>query len=251
MFVAEAGLRHFSYHDKRHQFEADLEKLATFPEQIMVINMNYRMIRSLFEAPTAPGLRSAANDLGLPDFAPPFLAAEIFDLLFAPSPLLRRELHVLREELSLPKGQRFIAIHLRTGDIAWDPGRHKADDLKVFLDCARQAERDLGAPPSELRWVLATDSAQLAAEASQLPEAKSGKLQLPHARGRVHIDRSDLGETLHGATANYAEWLLFGRAAAVVLSRSYFGETAAEIGRVRYAYFAPGGGCVRTDLSSS
>lgn len=66
----------------------------------------------------------------------------------------------------------------------------------------------------------------------------------------MHIDRSELPETLRGLLANYAEWLLFGRAKAVVLSRSYFGETAAELGRQRHAYFAPGG-CVRTELSSS
>ena len=53
------------------------------------------MIRSLFEAPS---LREAALELGLPHQAPPFLAAEIFDLLFAPSDLLRSELQRLQEE---------------------------------------------------------------------------------------------------------------------------------------------------------
>ena len=241
---ATAGLRHFSYHDKRRNFEADLGKLAEYPEQVMVINMNYRMMRSLFEA---PALRDAAQELGFPDYAPSFLAAEIFDMLFAPTQSLRQELHLLRQELDVPRGTNFIAIHLRTGDIAYDPSRHAADELEVFLDCARRAEKDVG----DSIWVLATDSDRLAEKALELPEAKSGKLRVPHARGRVHIDRSDLSETLNGATANYAEWLLFGRATAVVLSRSYFGETAAEIGRVRHAYFAPGGSCVRTDLSSS
>lgn len=241
---AKAGLRHLSYHDKRRNFEADLERLATYPEQILVINMNYRMIRSLFEA---VALREAVHRFGLPEKAPPFLAAEIFDALFAPTQLLRQELHVLRQELDVPRGTNFIAIHLRTGQIAYDPSRHGADELEVFLACARRAEKDVG----EALWLLATDSENLAQQALELPEAKSGKLRLPHARGRVHIDRSDLGETLNGATANYAEWLLFGQAAAVILSRSYFGETAAEIGRVRHAYFAPGNGCVRTDLSSS
>eukprot|EP00438_Fugacium_kawagutii_P036570 Skav207442 [mRNA] locus=scaffold1959:72953:84203:- [translate_table: standard] len=121
--------------------KADLGKLATYPEQVMVINMNYRMIRSLFEA---PALRDAASRLGLPDYAPPFLAAEIFDALFAPTQLLRQELHMLREELDVPRGTKFIAIHLRTGQIAYDPSRHNAKELQVFLDCARVAEQDVG-----------------------------------------------------------------------------------------------------------
>mmetsp|Transcript_56857 Transcript_56857/g.144184 ORF Transcript_56857/g.144184 Transcript_56857/m.144184 type:complete len:162 (-) Transcript_56857:64-549(-) len=83
------------------------------------------------------------------------------------------------------------------------------------------------------------------------PEGLQGKLRVPDPSGRIHIDRSEMGQVLEGAAANYAEWLLFGRAAAVVLSRSFFGETAAEVGRVPAAYFAPNGGCVRTDLSSS
>jgi len=83
------------------------------------------------------------------------------------------------------------------------------------------------------------------------PEGLQGKLRVPDPSGRIHIDRLEMGQVLEGAAANYAEWLLFGRAAAVVLSRSFFGETAAEVGRVPAAYFAPNGGCVRTDLSSS
>ncbi|CAE7211730.1 gsdA [Symbiodinium sp. CCMP2592] len=243
-----AGLRHLSYHDKRWQFEADLEKLAASDEEVLVINMNYRMIRSLFEA---PAFRKAAQQLGLPHNSPPFLAAEIFDVLFGPTQLLRQELHSLRTELSLRRSIAFIGIHLRTGQIAWDPARHDGpDELQAFLDCARKAEHDLGLD-LETPWLLATDSNSIIELASELPEAKTGKLRIPEARGRVHIDRSGMEETLSGAAANYGEWLLFGRAAAVVLSRSYFGETAAEVGRVRHAYFAPGGGCVRTDLSSS
>eukprot|EP00930_Biecheleria_cincta_P042824 TRINITY_DN29463_c0_g1_i1.p1 TRINITY_DN29463_c0_g1~~TRINITY_DN29463_c0_g1_i1.p1 ORF type:complete len:777 (-),score=121.33 TRINITY_DN29463_c0_g1_i1:43-2244(-) len=245
--LATAGLRHHSYHDKRKQFEADLERLATYPDRLLVVSMNYRMIRSLFEAPS---LREQAQQLGLPVDAPPFFVAEVFHVLFAPALALREELHSLRTELAPLEDGRFVAVHLRTGEVAWDPVRHGGpDELQVFLDCARIAEKDLGL--GEVPWLLATDSAKLAEVARQLPEAKSGKLRVPAARGRVHIDRSELTDTLEGASANYAEWLLFGRAGAAVLSRSYFGETAAEVGRVRFAYFAPGGGCVRTELSSS
>eukprot|EP00933_Yihiella_yeosuensis_P038083 TRINITY_DN32049_c0_g1_i1.p1 TRINITY_DN32049_c0_g1~~TRINITY_DN32049_c0_g1_i1.p1 ORF type:complete len:893 (+),score=191.46 TRINITY_DN32049_c0_g1_i1:99-2777(+) len=247
--MATAGIRHFSYHDKRQNFEADLETISRYPDQVLVVNTNYRLIRSLFEA---PALQKQAQALGLPSQAPPFLAAEVFDVLFAPALVLRQELHRIRDELAPLKNGRFVAIHLRTGEVAYDPARHGSDDLEMFLECARQAERDMGLPPGpETPWLLATDSARVAEAARELPEALSGKLRIPGAKGRVHIDRSELSETIEGAAANYAEWMLFGRAGAVILSRSYFGETAAEVGRARFAYFAPGGGCVRTELSTS
>lgn len=66
--------------------------------------------------------------------------------------------------------ESFIAIHLRTGEIAYDPSRHRAEDLQLFLDCARRAEEDVG----EMVWLLATDSKSLAEEAMQLPEALKG-----------------------------------------------------------------------------
>jgi len=244
---AMALLRHHTYHDKRRQFEADLGRLAEYPERILVLNLNYRMLRILFEA---PALRPEAVSLGLLTRAPPFLAAEVFDMLFTPARALRREVGLFRQALGgLPDG-RFIAIHFRTGDISWDPARHSTSDFSVFLRCAQKAETELGLPP-ETPWLLATDSASVVEASAALPEVQSGKLRVPGNTGRIHIDRSGMNEVLDGAMANYAEWLLFGRAAAVVLSRSFFGETAAEVGRVRFAYFAPGGGCVRTDLSSS
>ncbi|CAE8690072.1 unnamed protein product, partial [Polarella glacialis] len=119
--LATAGLRHHSYHDKRQQFEADLLRIASYPEQLLVVSTNYRMIRSLFEA---PDLVERARELGLPDRAPAFLVAEIFDMLFAPTPVLRQELSRFRRELGPLEDGRFIAVHLRTGDISWDPARH-------------------------------------------------------------------------------------------------------------------------------
>jgi len=247
--LATAGLRHHSYHDKRRQFEADIGALKAYDDPVLVLTMNYRMIRSLVEA---PALRAEATELGLPEHSPPFLIAEIFDILFAPSPVLQHETRELRAALGGLEDGRFIAVHLRTGDVAWDPARHGKSELASFLDCARHAEAELGLPPGpETPWLLATDSSEVAAAAAGTGEARSGKLRVPGAGGRVHIDRSDLGETIEGAAANYAEWLLFGRAAGAVLSRSFFGETAAEVGRLRFAYFAPGGGCVRMELSSS
>merc|ERR1711957_730623 len=115
-------------------------------------------------------------------------------------------------------------------------------ELEHFLACAHQAEAEAGLP-LDTPWLLATDSAEVASAAASRPEGQSGKLRVPKADGRIHIDRSEFGEALNGLAANYAEWLLFSRAGAAVLSRSFFGETAAEIGRVSFTHFAPGGGC--------
>ena len=65
--------------------------------------------------------------------------------------------------------------------------------------------------------------------AARSDEGRTGKIRVPGGAGRVHIDRSGMGDVLQGSAANYAEWWLFGRAAAAVISRSYFGETAAEV----------------------
>eukprot|EP00927_Polykrikos_kofoidii_P017048 TRINITY_DN17741_c0_g1_i1.p1 TRINITY_DN17741_c0_g1~~TRINITY_DN17741_c0_g1_i1.p1 ORF type:complete len:1000 (-),score=145.27 TRINITY_DN17741_c0_g1_i1:183-3182(-) len=349
---ALAGLRHHIYHDKRVQFEADVDRLAAYPDEILVVSTNYRMLRTLFESSE---LAPLAANLGLPLHAPSFLFAELFEFLFRPSAHLLAQLGLLRASLGGVEDRRFIAIHLRTGDISFDPMRHGKEELQAFLACAKQAEDDLrfqSMPPKVaadvvvvsastasshevdhkfdliglgrcpggsgvkegkytaqecanrcieepscaafsfledltmqcelvfhdcnasliinlnpwysyrlknvevstsvvLPWILATDSEDVARAAATLPEALEGKLLIPSSIGRVHIERSPMLDVYNGMALNYAEWLLLGRAAAVVLSRSFFGETAAEIGRVSHAYFAPGGSCVRTDLSSS
>merc|ERR1712232_1023518 len=169
--------------------------------------------------------------------APPFFVADLFDVLFKPSPAVRDEMRFLQDELGGIIDGNFIAIHIRTGSIAYDPERHGPEEISNFIDCAHRVEADLAHEissdsgtralgDSSLPWFLATDSAQVAEAATALPETVSGKLRIPSFRGRIHIDRFELGDVLQGATANYAEWLLFGRAAAVVLSRSFFGETA-------------------------
>lgn len=255
---ATAGLRHHSYHDKRRNFEADIASLAGYSDRVLVVSKNYRMLRSLFEAPVFSGSAAA---MGLPLEAPAFFAARLFGALFRPAPAVARELAHLRASLGGLEDRRFIAIHLRTGNIAWDPGRHGKEELDDFMKCAALAEEELAASSSPsggdakgelgLPWVLATDSAEVAEAAASRAEALAGKLRVPGARGRVHVERSEMGDVFRGVAANFAEWELFGRAAAVILSRSYFGETAAEMGRVKHAYFAPGAGCVRVDLGTS
>merc|ERR1712032_942995 len=65
----------------------------------------------------------------------------------------------------------------------------------------------------------------------------------------AHVDRSAASLSMRGFMDAYTAYLLVASAKAVVLSRSYFGETAAEVGAVPFAYFAEG--CVRVDLSAS
>lgn len=243
---ALAELRHHYYIDKRKKFEDDLDRIAAYPDSVLIMTNNYRMLRSLWEAKS---LRSQAEKLGFPLTAPKFLVAEAFDLLFSPTSVILGALAKLRESLGLPQEGRFIAIHFRTGNIVWDPARHSEAELGDFLDCARTAEEEQRLPATT-PWLLATDSANIAKAAMETPVGRSGKLRIPSSEGRVHIDRSELGDALSGSVANYAEWLLFAQASAMVISRSYFGETAAEVGRAEAVYFAPVG-CIRVDLSSS
>merc|ERR1712087_920964 len=107
-----------------------------------------------------------------------------------------------------------------------------------------KAEKEMRLPRTT-PYVVHTDNAE------GIPKylLESGKLRLPPSSGRVHVDRSDIAPAVEGFQGAFAEWFLVSQAKAVVLSRSYFGETAAEMGRVRHAYFVSG--CVQTDLSSS
>jgi len=248
MQLPTSTLRHHSYHDKRKLFQVDLPRLVEYNYSSISLNLNYRLIRVLLEEPL---LRDKAASLGLMTRAPPFLFAEVFQLLFRPTHILFQEHMKLKRSLGGLQPGKFIAIHFRTGKIAYDPDRHGSNDLELFLACAAKVEKQLHLP-EDTPWLLATDSASVVEEEIQrLPEPILAKLRIPPSRGRVHIDRSDMHLVLSGSLANYAEWLLFSQAAAAVLSRSYFGETAAEAGRLQHTFFAPGGGCVRTVLSSS
>ena len=65
-----------------------------------------------------------------------------------------------------------------------------------------------------------------------------------------HIDRSSLHLMVNGISSAYVSYLLLQQATAIVLSRSFFGETAAETGYSgNNAYFYDG--CWKMDLSSS
>ncbi|CAD7934426.1 unnamed protein product [Amoebophrya sp. A25] len=123
-----------------------------------------------------------------------------------------------------------------------------------------------------LPWYLASDTDRV----RRLPEVRtlirSGKLKMlanTEVEGREeeedrttspeetnyeisHLDRSKAAKRLNGIVPAFVSWYLLQDATAVVLSRSGFGETAAELGRSgQNAYFAGHGGCVKTDMTAS
>ena len=149
---------------------------------------------------------------------------------------------------ALPRGQRI-------GRLWWDPARHTLDTLPKFLSCAAVVEKEVGLPAST-PWFLSSDTFS----ALELPEVKElqerGKLVVLDDDGTgertwhlAHVDRSHANLGLQGFVDSYVAYLLLASAKAVVLSRSFFGETAAEIGAVPHVYFAEG--CVRADIHSS
>jgi len=184
---------------------------------------------------------------------------------------------------------QYISIHYRTGDIAWDPHRHNStlsSFLQCAMKAERELGLPASIPwilhtdslrtvppeyytsvvgiQNEQRSVLlnkdivsseldddgAIDNERtVEAHDFSVPVLPPAKIRIPGSGGRVHIDRSDFDDAVEGYIGAYAEWYAISKASAVILSRSFFGETAAEIGRVKHSYFVTG--CVRVDLSSS
>merc|ERR1712039_846658 len=99
------------------------------------------------------------------------------------------------------------------------------------------------------KWFLSTD-ATAALDLEMVVELrKRGKVAtLGEDWQLAHVDRSHVSKGLLGFVDSYVAYMLLASSRAIVLSRSYFGETAAEVGAVPNAYFAEG--CVRTDLHS-
>lgn len=249
-----------SYIDDRSAFQEDLAWLAHDPSRVVLISMNHREAGAILSHPT---LRARAEALGLR--RRPNLYARLWATLFEPAPPLRTRLLAAQEELGLggqlpweaaePAGSRegFLAIHFRAGNESarswWDPGRHPLSSIQMFLDCADYVEHELGLP-KDTRWFLSADT-EAALQAEPVVELRErGKVVVLGEDWRIaHVDRSSAGLGFEGYVDSYVAYLLIASARAVVLSRSYFGETAAEIGAAPDAYFAEG--CVRVDLSAS
>ena len=214
-----------------------------------------------------PLLKRQARAYGLQDW--PHLVARLWDILFQPTPLLQARLVEATEDLGLSeqplpwvspdsaKQLGYLALHFRAGNesgrLWWDPSRHTLEMLPEFLRCAAAVEAEIGLP-SSTPWFLSSDTLS----ALEVPEVQElhqrGKLVLLDDKSDrnwhlAHVDRSHANLGLQGFIDSYVAYLLLASARAVVLSRSFFGETAAEIGAVPHVYFAEG--CVRTDIHSS
>jgi len=252
------------YIDDRIAFQEDLSWLVRDPSPVLLVSMNHRELGALMSHPL---LEARARELELPGW--PHLASQLWNVLFEPTPLLRMRLVDAQQEMNLPgplpwEGRRvgeveqvvgsgFIGIHFRAGNesarLWWDPGRHALSMLPDFLECAARAESELRLPRST-KWFLSADT-RAVLELVQVAKLRhEGKLVVLDEDWQLsHVDRSHVDLSLAGFIDSYVSYYLLASARAVVLSRSYFGETAAEVGAVPDAYFAEG--CVRTDLHAS
>lgn len=251
-----------SYIDDRLAFQEDLAWLVHDPSRVVLISMNHREVGALL---SHPRLQARAEALGLRHR--PDLYARLWATLFEPAPPLRGRLLAAQQELGLAgpfpweaaEGQAgspaggFLAIHFRAGNESarswWDPGRHPLSSIQTFLDCADYVEQELGLPEGT-KWLLSADTAAVLQTEPVAQLQGRGKLVVLGEDWRiVHVDRSSANLGFEGFVDSYVSYVLLASARAVVLSRSYFGETAAEVGASPDAYFAEG--CVRVDLTAS
>jgi len=256
------------YLDDRIAFQEDLGWLVRDPSPTLLVSMNHRELEALLSHPL---LATRARELGLHGWV--HLSARLWDLLFEPTPLLRTRLQAAQAELKLGgplpwlpgvhgAGARaadgntlgFVGIHFRAGNESrrswWDPGRHPLSSLPSFLECAAQAEADVGLP-DDTKWFLSSDTAAALEAVPVVRLRRRGKVVTLDGDSWpiAHVDRSHVNLGLQGFAESYTSYLLLASARVVVLSRSFFGETAAEVGAVPSAYFAEG--CVRVDLHAS
>ena len=79
----------------------------------------------------------------------------------------------------------------------------------------------------------------------------SGKLFFSHNQNRevVHVDRSETSFAIEGFLDSWSEYYVLANAHIMVMSNSFFGETAAELGRIQQVYYFDG--CFQVDLSGA
>ncbi|KAF4656573.1 hypothetical protein FOL47_008848 [Perkinsus chesapeaki] len=244
----------YVYIDKRKRLIRDLPLIANDRSRVISFAHNHRDVDNILTS-DAFSSNPIARRIGQVEN----LISCIWHALFQPSIHLGR--YIKKGTLATfgdEDAGHFIAIHFRSGDRQldkwWDPKRHGLETLKEFIDCAHKIERELSLPPNETKWFLSSDTDD-AFETDTVRELGDKILRLSigdEAKGEdiVHIDRSsDVYHQFSGVTLSYVNYYILQRAKAIVLSRSFFGETAAEIGRVKHAYFYHG--CVRTSLISS
>ena len=156
----------------------------------------------------------------------------------------------------------YISIHFRAGNESssrWrDPPRHALSELDTFLECAQKLERDGSVNVyGEIPYFLSSDVSlpdlnKTASEDSLFRELlMSNKLHYMQDRqhGTVHVDRSPPQLAISGFMESWVEYYMLANAEISVISNSFFGETAAEIGRARGVYYYDG--CFPVDLSGA
>jgi len=180
----------------------------------------------------------------------------------------------------------FLALHFRAGNETLenfvDPARHGLDLIGEFLRCAKQVEgklsveherkdvadlstleeKDVVARKAVLDagtpWYLAADTGrvwdhpavkELVAKGKVVPfPSLEAEQQQESSKDVYHVDRSPASLTIsnRGFHRSWTEYLALSRATALVISNSFFGETAGEVGNVPFVYY--GDGCVEVDL---
>lgn len=175
--------------------------------------------------------------------------SDAWNYLFKPSPAIMR---VLRD--NSPR-KSFVAMHFRAGNETQnfvDPPRHALGLIDEFMRCAAKVRRDLSALVDPATPVyLSADTAKIWSHPSVARAVETGFLQplLKDREGEViHVDRTSAGHSFvqDGFMDSWAEYISLSRATALVISNSFFGETAAEIGHVPFVFY--GEGCIPVDL---
>eukprot|EP00928_Gymnodinium_smaydae_P053892 TRINITY_DN37785_c0_g1_i2.p1 TRINITY_DN37785_c0_g1~~TRINITY_DN37785_c0_g1_i2.p1 ORF type:complete len:870 (-),score=123.91 TRINITY_DN37785_c0_g1_i2:26-2635(-) len=247
--------RQVNYNDRFNDVVEDLPwLLSEEPEPVVVLHSNQRVTAAVLQSTVA---RNRLGTLAAKLLATPFLHAELFDLLFEPTPLLAQR-HAEVKASALAGRQRLLAVHFRAGDRSpqrWkDPPRHSLGDLEAFLACAASVERQLGWRDEEVAWYLAADTAQVSQSSTLEALRARGKLAfLPAGHGDasiIHLDRSPMDTAVVGLTETWAQWLTIASSDAAVLSASNFGVTAAESGRLQHVYLGAHG-CIATEAFAS
>eukprot|EP00392_Amoebophrya_sp_AT5.2_P008940 g8968.t1 len=274
--AVDATMEMVNSHDTR--FHQDLGWLGDSRAQTLLVSTNLREVGQFLNHPR---FQTKAIQLGL--LGTPYLAHYIWRFLLRPGFFLQNQIQDARDTLQIGTWhseaaageatqkihyQPYLALHFRAGNESrwWDPSRHGMRSLaEDFFRCAERVEEELfsaypvassgsrgGASLPGIPWYLATDTARVA----DLPEVQAlverGKLKMLNVDEISHVDRSKGSERLNGIVPAWVSWYLVGEAAAVILSRSGFGETAAEVGSAgQNAYFAGHEGCLRVDLSAT
>ena len=255
---------HREYIDKKKEFVLDLQKLVTDQSPILSISLNHRHIGPILDYFCR--IAGKSGELAQRLKSVRFLAGAIHQFLFKESPYLKRiREDVLRRAFdaapnhspsSITDLPRYIAIHFRSGNgspNSWnDPARHSVEtDMKIFLACAEKVDRKLKLP-TQTKWFLSADVDPSSFTPILESNAywKSKVIYYSDPSSLVHTDRSfDAVSLVSGAVYAHASQVILSQAVAGVVSRSYFGEVAMEIGSVREVYYWDG--CVKIDLTSS